>query len=184
MQSVKEAKSREELLSGAAAKMREMGEELGANTTETRELKEPTAAEKEVFQKSVAEVVKAFTEEYKYNAPPYRRMLYMFLFARAEGKQPPREIAEQLKITNKEYLEYSVGKFDVLLGDAPAICQEIILAKLLKALEPEEAEYKKEEARQNAFDAVLDALSEWSTRRISLLAKQIKSGEMSVVAAN
>jgi hypothetical protein len=184
MQGVKEAKSGEELLLGATAEMRKMAEELGANTAETRELEEPTAAEIEIFRKSVAEVVKAFTEEYKYYTPPYRRMLYMFLFARAEKKYPPRKILEQLKTTNRETFEYCVGKFDALLGEAPAIGQEIILAKLLKTLEPEEVEYKKEEARQNAFDAVLDALSEWSTRRISLLAKQIKNGEMSIVTAN
>jgi hypothetical protein len=177
-------KTEEELLLGVAAGMRSMAEGLAANRAETRELKEPTEAEKKVFQKSVAEVVKAFTEEYKYYAPPYRRMLYMFLFAKAEKKHPPKEIMEQLKTTNREAFEYYVGKFDALLGDVPAIGQEIILAKLLKALEPEQRKYEKEQARDEAFDKVLDALSGWSTRRISLLAKQIKNGEMSVVAAN
>jgi hypothetical protein len=185
MQTVEtKTKTREELLLGAAAEMRSMAEGLAANTAETQEPRELTAAEKEVYRKSMDDVVKAIAQENQYSCPPYRKMLYWFLFARAEKKHPPKEILEQLKTTNRKTFEYCVGKFDALLGDAPAICQEIVLAKLLKALEPEEAEYKKEVARQNAFDAVLDALSEWSTRRLTLLAKQIKNGKISAVAAN
>ncbi|MFZ0035688.1 MAG: hypothetical protein WAK60_11970, partial [Sedimentisphaerales bacterium] len=164
MQNVEtKTKSGEELLLGAAQSMRSMAEELHTNTAEPRELKKPTAAEKKKYQEAITNLVEAFTQEYAAYSPPYQQMLYWFLFARAEGRTPPAKIAEQLKTTDKENLEYCVSKFDALLGNEPAIAQEIILARLLKALEPEIAKYEKEIARNEAFDKIFDALSECTT---------------------
>jgi hypothetical protein len=159
-------------------KTRNKNEEALLAEAETQELKEPTAIEKKKFQESVANLVEAFSQEYSIYAPPYRKMLYWFLFARTEKKMPPKEIIEQLKTTNRENFEYCVGKFDAIAGEIPAIGQQIILAKLLKNLEPEEAEYEKEAAHNEAFDKVLDAISEWTTEELLSLAGRIKNGAL------
>jgi hypothetical protein len=98
---------------------------------------------------------------------------------RAIRAKPPFEITEEFDSEHgRKTFNYCIEKFNTGFGDLPEIVQAIIFNRLLKSLEPEEAEYEKEEARQNAFDEVLDALSEWTTEELVYFAGQIKSGAL------
>lgn len=129
---------------------------------------------KEVFDKIIARL----EEEYQYCAVPFRKNLYIYLFAKLEGLEPTKEIAELLKSNEsyRESIEYEEDKYNQLLGDFPKDVHGYIISQLLLNLEPKEKEYVTERAMDEAYSKVLDALSDWTTEELLYLAGWIESG--------
>jgi hypothetical protein len=142
---------------------------------ETRKRKAAVIAGK--LRKSVDVVVEAMVEEFSGYVPPWKKRLYTYLLAIVKGENPqrPKDLKSKGSI---ESFDYCIEKYNELFGDIPGPVQQIILERQLKATEVEQIEYEKENARQEAFDKVLDALSDWTTGELLYLAERIKNGAL------
>lgn len=157
---------------------------------EIRQLDRPTAAEKEQFRRAVADAVELLDQELGLYAPPYRRNLYTYLFAKAAGLTPPPEIAKEVELDGYKNYGWSIEKYNKLVGDVHGIIQQAMLAKLLKALEPVEAEYEREMERDQAKDDLIDFVHNSGlsyTEQASVykeLLEQVKNNELMVAIAS
>ena len=157
---------------------------------EIRQLDEPTEAVKKKFRESVDNIIEALNQEFGFYVPPFQRKLYLYLFAKAAGKTPPPEIAKEIELDKYETYDYCIKKYNKLFGELPGIAQELVLAKLLKALEPLEKEYEEEMVRDGARDELIDFVHNSGlsyteqTNVYKDLLEQAKNNELMAVAAN
>ncbi len=128
----------------------------------------------DVEQESQAVAARTIADEFAMFVPPFRKTMYMYLTARAEGKQPPEEIAEALESAEKNIVDRYVKKFDEITCEISPLGQKTILAKLLKALEPEEAEHEQELARDEARDELLNSVGELPIPSQTMMYKSLK----------
>ncbi len=150
---------------------------------ETKNKKGKKLPSKKKVREDFDKVVAHFEKEFELYAPPYQRKLFIYLFAKLEGREPPTEIAELLKSNEyfKEDIEYDENKFNQLVGKAPKDVQECIIAALIERLEPKEKEYEEEMARDEAADELLNCIGELPyTEQTSIykgLLEQVKNRE-------
>jgi hypothetical protein len=148
----------------------------GKNNAGVSVLERPHRVSRKKAREAFETVVQAIKQEYDCFIPPFRRVLYMHLFAKLEGKQLPESMAKELawRTHNREHLEYYTRGFNQLVGDLSKEAQQWILVRLLKDLEPEIKAYEEDVVREDVKDKLLDILSDWSTERIASLAEQLK----------